>query len=202
MYWLYSTHIFTWRNQYVQAKLIDPKPRELTSMYGSYGYVDPDQEDPYGTTLELTYQVDVRHPHPDNYFESAGFTLFSQRLVHLMSAFDVKAEIFPIKMIDRKGALLAELAYSLFHSMESVQNAMDEHKSQWNGDRNVGIPTLVLDESKFEHRPIFVCDHIFVRLMRDDVKQEIVRQGITGFAFLHPTKYRSGGFGFAPDYDD
>jgi hypothetical protein len=38
--------------------------------------------------------------------------------------------------------------------------------------------------------------------MRGDVKQEIQAQGITGFGFLSPDRYRSGIYGFAPDYDE
>jgi len=79
---------------------------------------------------------------------------------------------------------------------------MDEEQSEWMGDCDVGIPRLVLDCSKFEHRPVFLCNHIYVPLMRDDLKQAIQCQRITGFGFLKPERYRSGSYGFPPDFDD
>jgi hypothetical protein len=202
MYWVFRTRIIYWKNQQVQAKLIQPKLQDLRQMYGASGFRDPMQNEPYGTALSLIYQIDLRHPHPDNYFQNAGFTLYSERLVELMSSFGVKAEVFPITMVDKQNEGLPELQYFVFHSLEGVLQAMDEERSKWTGDHDVGVPRLILDETKFEHRPIFVCNHLYVPLMRDDLKQEIQRQGITGFAFLSPERYRSGSYGFPPDFDE
>lgn len=202
MYWVYRTHIFTWRNQYVQAKLISPPARSLVEQYGQYGFRSALQDEPYGVALALTYQIDPRHPHPDHYFQSASFTLFSERLVKLMQSFGVKAEVFPVTMVDKEGNNQAQLKYFVFHSLEGVLDAMDKEASQWTGDYDIGIPRLVLDHTKFDHRPIFKCNHIYVPLMRDDLKQEIRRQGITGFDFLAPERYRSGSYGPTPEFDD
>jgi hypothetical protein len=38
--------------------------------------------------------------------------------------------------------------------------------------------------------------------MRDDLRQEIRRQRITGFAFLAPERYRSGHYGVALAFGD
>jgi len=202
LYWVYRTHILTWRNQYVQAKLVSPPARSLRDIYGKYGYRSGLQDEPYGVDLDLTFQVDPHHPHPDNYFQSASFTLFSDRLVQLMSTFGVKAEVFPVKLVDKRGQSLSDLKYFVFHSLEGVLNAMDEEKSGWNGDYDVGIPQLVLDYENFEHRPLFKCNHIYVPLMRNDVKEAILAQGMTGFAFLAPERYRSGSFGPTPEFDE
>lgn len=202
MYWVYQKRIRYWRNQCVQAKLVQPRPKTLRERYGALGFRDPMQDEPYGVDLVLTYQINPKHPHPDNYFESNGFTLHSKRLVDLMQSFDVKAEVFPVKMVDRDGNAQPGLEYFVFHSFEGVLEAMDEELSEWTGDGDVGIPRLVLDETKFQHRPIFLCNHIYIPLMRHDLKQEIQRQGITGFAFLAPEQYRSGSYGFPPEFDD
>ncbi len=202
MYWIYRTHILTWRNQYVQAKLVSPPARNLVQLYGKYGFRSGLQDEPYGVDPVLTYQVDSRHPHPDHYFQSASFTLFSKRLVELVQSYGVKAEIFSVTMVDKQGNELPNLQYFVFHCLEGVLDAMDEAQSGWTGDYDVGISRLVLDYSRFESRPIFKCNHIYVQLMRDDLKQEIRRQGITGFEFLDPERYRSGSYGFPPDFDD
>jgi hypothetical protein len=117
-------------------------------------------------------------------------------------SFDVRAEVFPVTMVDRQGALLPELRYYVFHNLEGVREAMDEGQSEWIGDHDVGFPRLVLKDAGFEHRPLFKCNHIYVSLMRDDLKQEIRRQGMTGFAFLAPERYRSGQYGVALAFED
>ena len=202
MYWVYRTHIFTWRNQYVQAKLISPPARSLIEQYGKYGVRSGLQEEPYGVEPRLVFQIDPRHPHPDYYFQSANFPLFSERLVVLMQSFSVKAETFPVTLVDKQGNEQPDLKYFVFHSLEGVLDAMDKEASQWTGNYDVGIPRLVLDYTKFEHRPLFKCNHVYVPLMRDDLKQEIQRRGITGFAFLSPERYHCGSYGFAPDFDE
>lgn len=192
MYWVYQTHIFTYRNQYVQAKLVDPSPKLLKGVFGEGGFRSPMQVESYGDGLRLTYQVNPNFPHPDNYFESGGFSLFSKRLANLMQVFDVKAEYFPAIMVDRKGNILPDLDYVVFHLLEGIIPAMDDLQSGWTGSREVGVQRLVLDYSKFSHRPLFICASVYLSLMHDDLKQAIQRQGITGFAFLEPEKYSSG----------
>lgn len=202
MYWIYRTDVYSWRGRNVQAMLVDPTARDLITIYGQHGFRNPQQQTPYGVDLHLTFQVDPGFPHPDNYFQNAGFTLYSERLVDLMQTFDVKAEVLPVVMVDKHGAVLSSLNYFVFHVLEGVLNAMNEEASEWTGDRDAGVPRLVLDESRFEQRPLFYCNHLYVPLMRDDVKREIERRKITGFAFLAPEHFRSGGYGFpsASDY--
>ncbi|MBX3001408.1 MAG: hypothetical protein KF893_22995 [Caldilineaceae bacterium] len=202
MYWLYRTHIFSMRNRPVMAKLVSPVPTSTTDNDCGFGFTSPRQDVPYGVALEFTYQVSSKHNHPDNYAEDSGFTLYSQRLIDIMSAFEVKFESFPVIMVDEKGNELLDLKYWVFHSLEGVLEAMDEEKSGWTGNHREGIPQLVLDYSKFEHRPIFKCNHVYVQLMRDDLKQEIRRLGIAGIDFLAPERFRSGRYGPRPDYDD
>jgi hypothetical protein len=201
MYWTFQTRIYVWRNQHVQAKLIHPSPHALVHLYGELGFQSPRQTTPYGIDLDLTYQVDPRHPHPDNHYENAGFALYSQRLVELMRSFDVEAEVFPVTTVARAGAPL-DLNYCVFHSLEGIIDAMDEVQSEWTGDLQTGVSRLVLDPAKFEHRPMFVCDKIYLPLMRDDLKQAIQRQGITGFAFLEPEWYHSVDNGFPPEFHE
>jgi hypothetical protein len=202
VYWIYRTKVSQWRNQYIQAKLVDPDPKTLCDLYGDAGFQNPRQHEPYGVDLSLTFQVNSKHPHPDNYFQGAGFELYSKRLVELMQAFNVKSEIFPATLVDSKGIVQSDLEYYVFHPLEGIIDAMDAEQSGWTGDRKSGVSQLVLDEARFEHRPIFLCKYIHLNLMRDDVKQEIQQQGITGFSFLAPERFRSGKYGFPPEYDD
>jgi len=103
MYWVYQRHVYFWHNQYVQARLVDPPPCSLTEIYGPYGFRDPMQDEPYGVDLALTFQINPQHPHPDNYFQNAGFALYSERLVELMQSFGVRAEVFPVTMANDQG---------------------------------------------------------------------------------------------------
>lgn len=202
MYWLYRTHINSWNDQEVIAKLVTPAPHLWSENDYGFGFKSPRQNEPYGVELSLTYQVNSQYPHPDNYADGSGFTLNSKRLIDLFRSFDIRFESFPITMIDEQERALPHLDYYIFHSLEGVIDAMDEEKSEWLGDWKIGIPRLVLDEAKFELRPIFKCNHIYVQLMRDDLKQAIRQQGITGFDFLAPQRFRSGSYGSRPDYDD
>lgn len=123
-----------------------------------------------------------------------------------MKRYEVKFEAFSVTLVDDAGAEQSHLKYYVFHSLEGILDAMDQEKSEWKGDRRLGVARLVLDYSKFEHRPLFVCKGIYEPLMRDDLKQEIQRLGITGFGFLTPEKYQSGRDGyrvrFPPPYED
>ena len=202
MYWIYQTHIYVWHNNYVQAKLIKPHPHSLVNNYGQFGFKNPMQDEIYGVDLQLTYQINQKHPHPDNYFENAGFKLYSEKLVKVMQSYRVKAEYFSVFMVDDQGISLLDLSYSVFHSLEGILAAMDEEKSGWIGNHDVGIPNLVLDYTKFQHRPMFLCNHIYLPLMRDDLKQEIEHQGITGFDFIKPERYNSGSYGQILDFDE
>jgi hypothetical protein len=159
------------------------------------------QDEPYGVGLDLTFRVNSKHPHPDNYADSVGFQLYSERLIKLMQSFEVRAEVFPVNMVGPSGESIPHLKYYIFHSLEGVLPAMDEEQSQWTGDWHVGIPRLVLDTGKFEHRPIFICNNIYVPLMRDDLKQSIQKEKITGFDFLRPENYKSGQYGIVFKYD-
>ena len=203
MYWLYNHKVFAWRNQYVQAKLITkPTHERILHVDCGFGFKSLIQNEPYGVDLKLTYQVNPKHPHPDQYFETHSFTLYSERLLNLLKDFGVKFELFPVTMVDKNGQELSHLHYSVFHSLEGLIDAMDDVASEWQGDTKIGVPRLVLDYNKFEPRPLFVCDKVYCRLMRDDLKQEIRRQGITGFEFLSPEKFRSGKYGSVATYED
>lgn len=203
MYWIYRTRAFEWGNEIVQARLISPSPDLLMEQYASKGFRSPMQDEPYHLDdVDFVYQINPTHPAPDNHLDSFGFALYSERLVELMDSFGVKFEVFPVTMVDKHRNIQDHLKYFIFHSLEGVLDAMDEERSGWTGDHDIGIPRLVLDYTKFEHRPIFKCNHIYVPLMRDDLKKEIQHQGITGFSFLKPERYRSGSYGFPPDFDD
>jgi len=201
-YWVYETKVYGEKDEYVQAKLVTPELHALSENDCGYGFDSPTQDEPYGVDLALTYQIRAAFPHVDNYFESFSFKLYSTRLAELMLSFGVKSETFPVTMVDEHGKVQPQLKYVIFHSLEGTLDAMDEVKSEWRGNDDIGIPRLILDYSKFEHRPIFTCDKVFVELMRDDLKQEIQRRGITGFSFLAPERYRCGEQGFAPDFED
>lgn len=204
MYHIYRGKSFTWRNQHVQARLItEPSRERIPHIDCGFGFKSLIQNEPYGVDLELTYQVNSKHPHPDSYFETHSFNLYSERLINLMGKWGVKFESFPVMMVDQNGQELSDLSYYIFHSLEGIIDAMDEDASEWQGDNiNIGIPQLVLDYNKFEHRPLFICDKIFIPLMHDDLKKEISCHEITGFSFLSLEKFRSGTYGFVANYND
>ncbi len=196
MYWIYRTRFFEKNGNTIQAQLVDPAPKNLIKTYGAYGFQDPMQQHPYGTNLKLTFQVDPLDPQYDNYYQGAGFTLYSERLVAVMNSFGVKGEAFPASFVDKDYKLLNNLrSYFVFHSLEGIQPAMDEKASGWAEDRDIGIKKLVLDFEKFEHRPVFVCNNVYVPLMRDDLKKEIEKQSISGFRFYSPEDFKTGKYG-------
>ena len=187
--------------EYVQANLLTPPTHERTLNDCGFGFRGAFQLAPYGVDLKLTYQIDTKWPVFDNYPESKGFELYSKKLIGLMTDFNVKFEYFSARMVDEKGNELTNLEYYTFHLLEDLVDAMDEKKSEWKEEIR-GIPRLVLDYSKFEHKPYFILNKIFIPLVREDLKNEIVKRKITGFGFLSPEKYRSGKYGLPPDFND
>ena len=200
-YCLYKTHVYTWRNQYVQARLISPPTHQANNTDCGFGFANPLQEQPYGVNLLLKYQVNSKHPYPDNYYETAGFRLYSERLIDLLVSASTKCEIFPAVLVDTTGEEVTVHRYYVFHSLEGTIDAMDEIRSEWAGSRKTGVPRLIIREDIVK-RPLFVCDKIFVELMRNDLKESIRARSITGFDFLNPSRFRSGIYGSRPHYDD
>ncbi len=201
MYWAFESSVTYWRRQMVQAELITPPSRPRSAADCGYGFRAPMQPDPYGVNLWLTYRVNPRHPHPDNYLESFGFLLFSERLVQLLAAFGVQHEAFPVTIVDRHDRVLP-LRYSVFHLLNGAVEALDYEASGWQDDGSRSVARIALNEQRTEERPLFLLKPLYVRLMRDDLRQAIRRQGITGFRFLDPGRYRSGSYGLPPEYTD
>ncbi len=207
-YWLYRHGNIPFRGDYLQAKLETPIEHDDNRLCHfkqgdkTFTIKSPAQVESFGKEFELTYSINPNHPTPDYYPESYSFDLYSERLINLVDKFGVKFEHFPVKLIDKKGKPINNLKYNIFHFMEDVVDGMDQEKSEWVGDFHIGIPRLVLDYNKFEHRPMILLDHLYIRLIRDDLKQEIIKLGITGFGFLDPLKYRSGKYGFPPNFED
>lgn len=202
MYWVFRTHAYYWRNQPVQVKLTEISKRIEETLQQSGPFRSALQMEPYGVNLALSFMANTEYPHYDNYMEGTGYTLYSERLVQLLNSYGVKAEVFPVQMVDQDGRELPGFRYQIFHLLEGVQPAMDELKSQWTDDRRIGIPRLVLDLQAFEHRPIFYLNHLYLPLMRDDVKQAIQREKMTGFDFLKPEHYHSGHYGIVLEWDE
>ncbi len=205
-YWICRTRIYLHGKSEIVAKLMTPTGRDERQYYCGEGedrvfIQSPRQTKPYGVDLKLTFMVNPKHRLVDNYATYTGFSLFSKRLVDLVREFGVKFETFPVRMVDKGENELKDMEYYVFHLLEPNLDAMDKQKSKW-VDFDKGIPILVLDLDNFEHRPMFVCNDVFLTLMRDDLRNEISRRGITGFSFLDPALYQSGEFGFAEDYGD
>ena len=205
-YWVYQTNIGYHGNTMIQAKLLTPT--KFGDKVFSYGKDDslvelksPMQLEPYQPGLKLVYQVNPKHIAFDNYVETHGFNLYSEKLIKLMKEFEVKFESFPVEMVDKEGKKLTGLEYHVFHPLLDYVDAMDKEKSHWSGKDDRGVNGLILKE-KFKEQPIFLLEDICIPLMRDDLKQEIEKKDITGFGFLRPSRYKSGKYGFAPDFND
>lgn len=203
MYWICTTRIFVQDGREVAATLVDPTTRYLNQQYGTTNLTKIAQNDlSTKDTLTFTFVVDPNLQFPDNFFSTSGFSLYSDRLVRLLRSFGARQHVFDARLVDAQENWIKEPTYYVCELDEDVLDAMDSEASDWNGDWDRGIPRLILDETKFDNRPLFVCNHVFVTLMRDDLKKAIQESGITGFAFLDPVRYRSGEYGFPPDFDD
>lgn len=201
-YWLYQKNILARRNRPVQARLLDPSPVALRTEYADRGFRDPMQPEPYPVDLRFTYLVNPRDPYPDNYFESSGFNLYSERLVALLGSFGARAESFPVRLVDKGGNELSEWRYRVYHSLEGVIDALDRDGSGWTGEPGGGVARLALAWGSFEPRPLFTCRGVYVNLMRDDVRQAIRDSGLTGFRWLDPALFRSGKYGLPPPFEE
>ena len=122
------------------------------------GIRSPFQPEPYGIDLRPVFEVNSKWRHPDNYCDSYGFNLFSRRLVDVMREYKVDNESFLAEMIDKDGRRLLDLEYYAFHFL---------------GDM-------------FEPGPLMVDNKTYKTLMRNDMMDEILVRGISGFEFLSP----------------
>ncbi|TSC85285.1 MAG: hypothetical protein G01um101416_976 [Microgenomates group bacterium Gr01-1014_16] len=120
------------------------------------GIKSPFQEELYGVDLNPVYQVNPKWRHPDNYCDSFGFNLFSRRLVDLMREFGVRHESFLADMVDKTGRRLLNLEYYVAHFLGNM----------------------------FEPGPLMIDNKKYKLLMRNDMMEEILQRGISGFEFL------------------
>jgi len=198
-YWVYRTRTFVWRRREIRAGLVSPTVDEL-KRYNTF--VGALQDPPFGVEAQWVFSVPPAPHLPDNLRGGPGFLLNSQRLVRVMQSFGAAAEYFPATLVNRHGRPQTDFDYAVFHLVEGTQPAMDEVESGWTGERATGIPRLVLDLASFEQRPIFVCDHIYVTLIRDDVKRAIQAQGLTGFEFCRPERFSTGRYGLTLEFEE
>jgi hypothetical protein len=194
MYWIYRTAVQMAKNEPLMAHLVEPT--NLREKYRDEDFKSSKQIESYPQKIQLKYQIMSRDLFPDNYADSHGFDLFSERLIELVKQFNVKFELFPVIFVDNNDCLVASPKYYTFHSLEGVIDAIDEVQSNLKTDPNdrtyLSIQKLVLDYDSFEHRPLFTCNKAGLQLMRDDLKQAIKAKNITGFQFLKPEKYSFG----------
>lgn len=177
-----------WHNQVVMAEVVDWVAHESFNKS-----VDILQSRPYEKHPDLVFRINSKHPRPDNYqHEAFGLPLYSKRVIQLMRKFDVHFEYFPVTMVDSDNVVQKEPDYYIFHFLEAPQDAMDKEKSKWQGSSRIGVPQLILDYTRFEHRPVIKCTGVNVDLIRDDVKREIEEGKMTGFDFFRPEDYSTG----------
>lgn len=208
-YWLYGPDSPSYKNSYVQAKLVTPS-KYFSKKDGTDGFTYGEGEDavtirssaqpePYGCKLKLVYEVNPKHPRYDNYIESNGFKLYSKRLIDFMKEFGVDFEYFPVKIVDRDGKELLDYDYYIFHPFKKFVDALDNSKTDWSGDHQKKHNGIYLDLGKLKDRPpIFLLAGMYKSFMRNDLKEAIRKRGITGFSFLHPARYK----GTIMPYDD
>ncbi|MDD3648442.1 MAG: DUF4274 domain-containing protein [Candidatus Dojkabacteria bacterium] len=208
-YWLYGSEFLSYKNAYVQARLISTTKTVTKDGISSFSYGSgknaillrsPLQEEPYAGDPKLVYEVNPKHPRPDNYKDSHGFTLYSKRLIDLMREFKVDSEYFPVKIVDREGNVLVDYDYYVFHPLMKTIDALDNAKTKWSGDRYEKHNGIYLDMSKLKDRPpLFLLADMYRPFMRNDLKEAIRKRGIAGFRFLHPIRHKGE---IMTEYDD
>jgi len=210
-FWVFRTMLGSYGQAYVQAELKTPNYfADGIHWYGEgddrVGIKTDRESESYGVNLKLTYSVNPKHNHPDSYSENHGLDLYSDRLIDLLHEVGVDFESFPVKMIDRQGNELPELKYSVFHLLNANEYGLiDLDASGWIEDEEYGergVNGIVLKEGYIVKNKMFHPAPLFCNMMTDDLRKLINERGITGFKFLHPLRYKSGKFGFSPNYDD
>lgn len=204
-YWCYREGLKSYGGGLIIPKMsLDRGSSNGVSIYNiksnkSFAIRSATQPEPYGYE-DFTQEFVVNPKWKMSDYQSAGdFLLITPKLEQVFRDFGVKFESFPATFVDKLGNSLS-CNYKIFHLIEGFIDAMDFQKSGWKGDRKGGVKGIFFDANKFEHRPMFVLKYIYSRVMRDDLRREIIKQGLTGFAFLPTEKYVSGSYGFAPNF--
>lgn len=187
-YFIYRTFIYTSGGGLRVAKLVSKMP----------AVKDPMQKEPYDVNFELTYQINPRFEPPDNYADSHGFSLFSKRLIDIIDKYEVEYEKFPIKVVDKNGKELNNLKYWVFHLLEEYQDGLNEKASGYNENELSRIKKLVLNYSKFDHKPLFYLKKVYFPMIREDLKNDLEENKISGFTFVSADDYNPYHFNFAP----
>lgn len=203
-YYLFTTKLNKEKNKEVLAEIVEPNNKRLVEIYQTTSLKEISKIlNNKNIKLEFTVKINSKSKQYDTYFNYQGHNIYSEKLINLLTKFNISGFKFPVKLIDENGDTIhLKKKYYIFEPDLPVINAMDPEKSGWLGNYDEGVSRLVLkpNQSNWEH--MFVCDHLFVTLMSSALKNAILKNKITGFAYLNLSEYKSGNFGFPPSYHD
>ena len=121
MYYFFKAELVYWKDELVEALVLDEPPREYTRKWW------------YGENLslgsyEFSFSIDDQAPLLDNYRTADIFDLYSEKLISILSRANVKYELFPAKIISKINGEILNLDYKVFRLTE-INDCLDENRS-------------------------------------------------------------------------
>src|SRR5690606_38423756 len=114
-------------------------------------------------------------------------------LIQLFREADIKFELFPVKLIERKTKEPVELGYEIFHLLENGEG-IDEEKSEIQTESPYDIRHLVMREEILRTpRPLF-RDKKYAHLtfIHEDLKKQLDEVRITGCLYTPTEEFVTG----------
>lgn len=138
-----------------------------------------------------------------DYIVSIGRTIMSKKLRDFLSQISINIDSKPLKIVDFSGKKIKH-DYELcpINWAQPIIEAIDKERV----DITYPYGSLPFYKEFYFNKeviksnlPVFIDSITYKKFIRDDVRKELSKQGITGFAYLHPRRLRSDDYLF---YDD
>jgi hypothetical protein len=211
MYYVFEADIVTWRNRRVFADILTP------IQYTDYSPPDWWDATPLIKSIPtLQFAVNPKAPLLDNY-NIGYYQLYSQRLIDLLQAVDVRFELFAASLVDIKTQAIISDRYAIFHLLEIysavdktlsdtgkkdliddiLQKEIDDLEGQELFAEYIGVRKLVVSNDRMIHpKPLFrVAEHKNLVFIHESLKVVLDAEGITGCRYTPVGEYQVLPFG-------
>ena len=197
MYFVFRPEIIEQADEVIEAELVGDTPE-----YEPFWW----KAQPLKTQLDnLTFWVNSGKPYFDNYYMSMEFDLYSSKLVNLLRGDDIKFEVFPVIVKDKKSKKTLSQEYHLFHLLEAFPALTSPpEKNQVYVDPNMefseqaaklvnkNAPLKLSEECLKKEKPLFrMKEQLNLVLIHQNLKTTLEANHITGCTFTPIEKFRA-----------
>jgi hypothetical protein len=165
MHYTLTSNILTWNNMLLQARLLQEMPNYTPHWWFAQPIHPP--------LPQLYFEVDASGPFPDNYWTGGIIEIYSNRLVTILQAANVRFESFPVILVDKNTREPVNDEYQAFHLLDMQPLSKIRAKDHQGRVVSIAVPSLMFRLEKYIDRVV----------IHEDLQKVLENKHITGFEF-------------------